>query len=46
MIFTTLRGKKARRLWILDADLAGALDAWSHCSFADCWGFEQGVLWG
>jgi len=23
MIFTTLRGKKARRLWILDADLPG-----------------------
>jgi RNA-directed DNA polymerase len=32
--------------WVLDADIREFLDAWSHCSFADCWGFEQGVLWG
>jgi RNA-directed DNA polymerase len=32
--------------WVLDADIEAALDASSHCSFADCWGFEQGVLWG
>jgi RNA-directed DNA polymerase len=30
MIFTTLRGRKARRLWILDADLAGAFDHIDH----------------
>jgi RNA-directed DNA polymerase len=30
MIFTTLRGRKARRLWILDADLAGAFDRIDH----------------
>jgi RNA-directed DNA polymerase len=29
-IFTTLRGRKARRLWILDADLAGAFDHIDH----------------
>ncbi len=34
-LFSTLKGKSARA-WILDADLASALDAWSHCSFADC----------
>ena len=34
-LFQTLCGKSAR-VWILDADLAAALDAWSHCSFADC----------
>ena len=22
--------------WVLDADIEAALDAWSHCSFADC----------
>ncbi|MPZ16199.1 MAG: group II intron reverse transcriptase/maturase, partial [Chloroflexi bacterium] len=22
--------------WVLDADIRGFLDAWSHCSFADC----------
>lgn len=29
-IFNTLRGRKARRLWILDADLAGAFDHINH----------------
>jgi RNA-directed DNA polymerase len=29
-IFTTLRGREARRLWILDADLAGAFDHIDH----------------
>jgi RNA-directed DNA polymerase len=24
--------------WVLDADIEAALDAWSHCSFADCGG--------
>ena len=27
---------KSKRTWILDADLAAALDPWSHCSFANC----------
>lgn len=31
-IFRTLSGKRAQRVWIVDADLAAALDAWSHCS--------------
>jgi RNA-directed DNA polymerase len=30
-LFNTLRGK-SKRVWILDADLAGALDASTHCS--------------
>jgi RNA-directed DNA polymerase len=39
-LFNTLRGKRSKRVWIMDADLKAALDAWSHCSLADCWGFE------
>ena len=35
-VFVTARGKTCKRVWALDADLAAALDAWSHCSFADC----------
>jgi RNA-directed DNA polymerase len=35
-IFNTVAGKRAKRVWVLDADLAGALDPWSYCSFADC----------
>jgi len=31
-------GASPRRMWVLDADLAAALDAWSYCSFADCGG--------
>jgi RNA-directed DNA polymerase len=31
-LFTTLKGK-SKRVWIVDADLSAALDAWSHCSF-------------
>ena len=34
-LYATLKGK-SKRTWILDADLTAALDAWSHCSFADC----------
>ena len=34
-LFSTLNGKSAR-VWILDADLAAALDPWSYCSFPDC----------
>ena len=28
-----------------EQSVVARLDAWSHCSLADCWGFEQGVLW-
>ena len=38
IIFKTLCGNRSQRGWILDADLAGALDPWSYCSFADCGG--------
>jgi RNA-directed DNA polymerase len=31
-IFNTVSGKNPRRRWVLDADLAAALNAWSHCS--------------
>lgn len=45
-IFQVAKGANPGRQWVLDADLTAALEAWSHCSFADCWGFEQGVLGG
>ena len=45
-VFVTARGKTCKRLWALDADLAAALDASSHCSFANCAGLEQAVLRG
>jgi RNA-directed DNA polymerase len=32
-IYLTLKGKNPQRVWVLDADLAAALEAWSHCSF-------------
>ena len=32
--------------WVIDLDIKGFLDAWSHCSFADCDGLEQLVLGG
>ena len=32
--------------WFIEGDISDCLDASSHCSFADCWGFEQGFLWG
>jgi RNA-directed DNA polymerase len=31
-IYDTCKGN-ATRVWTLDADLAAALEAWSHCSF-------------
>jgi len=43
-LFITLCGKP-KRVWILDADLAAALDAWSHCSFADCHD-QNSWFWG
>src|SRR5437899_1102597 len=35
-IHTTASRTDAKRLWVLDADLAAALGACSHCSLADC----------
>jgi RNA-directed DNA polymerase len=32
-IYIVCRGPLAKRVWALDADLAAALEAWSHCSF-------------
>ena len=34
------------RDWVIDLDVSKFLDAWSHCSFADCGGLEQPVLGG
>jgi RNA-directed DNA polymerase len=31
-IYQVVKGRDPRRQWILDADLQGALNAWSHCS--------------
>src|SRR5229473_1076095 len=47
-LYKTLCHKTARRLWVVDADLASALDACSHCSFCSLWWSEQPVLegWG
>jgi retron-type reverse transcriptase len=32
--------------WVVEFDICSFLDAWSHCSFADCAGLEQLVLGG
>ncbi len=32
-IYMTCKGSRAKRVWALDADLASALEACSHCSF-------------
>ena len=32
-IFSTGKGVRSKRVWVLDADLAAALEACSHCSF-------------
>ena len=37
-IYQVGKGASPARRWVLDADLAAALDAWSYCSFADCGG--------
>lgn len=37
-LFTTLRGSKARRVWILDADLSAAFDAIDHPSLLSALG--------
>jgi len=37
---------RSGRTWVVDADIEAFLDAWSHCSFADCDGLEQLVLGG
>jgi RNA-directed DNA polymerase len=31
-IYQVVKGRDPKRLWVLDADLAAALDASSHCS--------------
>ena len=41
VIFRTLRGNRSQRGWVLDADLAGALDAWSYCFPSDCHGWNS-----
>ena len=35
-IYSVCKGPGSKRAWILDADLAAALDPWSYCSFAHC----------
>jgi hypothetical protein len=45
-VFNTCKGPRAKRVWALDADLAAALGASSHCSFADCPALEQAALGG
>jgi RNA-directed DNA polymerase len=35
-IYQTCKGPMARRVRALDADLAAALNPWSHCSFVHC----------
>jgi RNA-directed DNA polymerase len=35
-IYNACKGPWSKRTWVLDADLAAALDASTHCSFADC----------
>ena len=32
-LFWTLKGPRAQRVWIIDADLSAALDALTHCFF-------------
>jgi hypothetical protein len=45
-IYNACKGPMAKRVWALDADLAAALNAWSHCSFVYCGWSEQPVLGG
>jgi RNA-directed DNA polymerase len=35
-IYDTCKGRGATRVWTLDADLAAALNSWSHCSLVHC----------
>jgi len=42
----TCRERCFRKDWVVDLDVKAFLDAWSHCSFADCGGLEQPVLGG
>jgi len=44
-IYAVCKGPRSKRAWILDADLAAALDAWSYCSFADYHG-QNSWSWG
>jgi hypothetical protein len=45
-IYNVCKGPMASRVRALDADLAAALNAWSHCSFVHCGWSEQPVLGG
>src|SRR5271169_7114385 len=36
-IYAVCKGPRSKRVWVLDADLAAALDPWSHCSFRSLW---------
>jgi RNA-directed DNA polymerase len=40
-IFHVARGANPQRQWVLDADLAAALDAWSYCFPSDCHGWNS-----
>ena len=43
-IYQVAKGKRPRRLWALDADLAGALEPSSHCQRVHGGGVEQGCF--
>src|SRR6266567_6818237 len=45
-IYVTARGVSCQRSWVLDADLAAAFDASSHCSSCSLSGSEQAVVGG
>ena len=46
-VFEVVKGKRPKRPWVLDADLAGALEPSSHCLRVHGGGVEQGCfgLW-
>ena len=45
-IFNVVKGRDPKRLWVLDADLAGALEPSSHCRSAHGGGVEEGGFGG
>ena len=44
-IYWTLKGRRSKRQWVLDADLSAALDAWSYCFLPDCPAWNS-ACWG
>src|SRR5664280_3332047 len=44
-IFVTARGTTCKRQWVLDADVAAALDVCSYCFLPDCHGWNR-ACWG